>query len=566
MKLRKVIQASVLASSLVLSPLAQAIQSKAPASQSALATNAPMVQVTAAQNAQAVADHNAGQLSLFDPGEVLLGYQKRWVADESPLKIAEKSRRTGITWAEACDAVLCASTRRQDGGCNHFYVGSNKEMAREFIEAAAMWARVFNKAGTEIQEELFVDDGQEGKEILTFVVHFASGYKIQALSSNPSNLRGMQGNVTIDEAAFHERLAEVLKAALALTMWGSKVRLISTHNGIENLFNQLIQDSRAGKKRYSVHTITLDDACRDGLYQRICQTRKLCWSMEKEIEWKDGLLKDTATEEDALEEYFCVPKAGSGVYLKRTLIDRAMVKEVPIVRFKPSKDFELLPEATRDKLVLDWCNDVLKPLLDALPDNCRHVFGEDFARRGDLSVFVPLTIKPDLTKRVPFVVELSGTTYDAQRQIMFYILQRLPRFTSAAFDGTGNGGYLAEAARLRYGTEVIDCVMLSQAWYREWMPKLKAEFEDGNIEIPRHQDIQDDLCKIQLKNGIPQIEKGSGSGSDGQQRHGDFAVALAMAIRASWMEGGSIDFIPLPGRSEAGDDDDDLPSHDIGCF
>lgn len=38
----------------------------------------------------------------------------------------------------------------------------------------------------------------------------------------------------------------MLKAALALTMWGSKVRLISTHNGIENLFT-IITDSRAGK-------------------------------------------------------------------------------------------------------------------------------------------------------------------------------------------------------------------------------------------------------------------------------------------------------------------------------
>lgn len=36
-------------------------------------------------------------------------------------------------------------------------------------------------------------------------------------------LRGMQGVVCIDEAAFHEKLAEVLKAALALTMWGAKV-------------------------------------------------------------------------------------------------------------------------------------------------------------------------------------------------------------------------------------------------------------------------------------------------------------------------------------------------------
>ncbi|MEL4293008.1 phage portal protein family protein [Shewanella xiamenensis] len=159
--------------------------------------------------------HEASCLRRFDPKEVLLGYQKRWIADESPLKIAEKSRRTGLTWAEAADAALTAGAARGQGGTNHFYVGSNKEMAREFIDAAAMWAKVFDKAAGEIQEEMFVDDGQDGKEILTFAIYFASGFKIQALSSNPSNLRGMQGNVTIDEAAFHDRLAEVLKAALA---------------------------------------------------------------------------------------------------------------------------------------------------------------------------------------------------------------------------------------------------------------------------------------------------------------------------------------------------------------
>ena len=42
----------------------------------------------------------------FNPDDVLLPYQKIWIADDSPLKIAEKSRRTGITWAEAADATL----------------------------------------------------------------------------------------------------------------------------------------------------------------------------------------------------------------------------------------------------------------------------------------------------------------------------------------------------------------------------------------------------------------------------------------------------------------------------
>ncbi|WP_230371146.1 hypothetical protein [Paludibacterium denitrificans] len=32
---------------------------------------------------------------------VLLPYQQRWFEDESQIMIAEKSRRTGLTWAEA---------------------------------------------------------------------------------------------------------------------------------------------------------------------------------------------------------------------------------------------------------------------------------------------------------------------------------------------------------------------------------------------------------------------------------------------------------------------------------
>ncbi|MCJ8272922.1 MAG: hypothetical protein MJK04_26430 [Psychrosphaera sp.] len=522
-----------------------------------------------APTAEAVSE----QLHQYDENEILLPYQKAWIADESPLKIAEKSRRTGITWAEAADATLTASATKSAGGRHHFYVGSTKEMAREFIDAVAMWAKAFNKAAGQIQEDVFIGDGD--KEILTFVIYFASGYKVQALSSNPSNLRGMQGNVTIDEAAFHDRLAEVLKAGLALTMWGAKVRLISTHNDVSNLFNQLINDSRAGRKRYSIHTITLDDACNQGLYKRICQINGELWSQDKEDEWKAGLLKDTATEDDALEEYYCVPKQGGGTYIKRVLIEQAMVndKSIPIIRITAPKDFETWSEAHRNIQVREWC-DELKPFLDKLNPDHQHAFGEDFARKGDLSVFCPLTIKPDLSKRVPFVVDLAKLTYDAQREVMFYICDRLPRLRGLAFDATGNGGYLAEAAMFRYGTEMVEQVMLSESWYREWMPKMKAEFEDQNLELPRHQDVLDDLAKVKVINGVPKIDKGSDkSSTTGQQRHGDFAVGLAMAVRASWMEGSAIEYEAAPdkgsrwdGSEEEDDDDNDFNDSPNGGF
>ncbi|MFB1078150.1 hypothetical protein [Photobacterium damselae] len=465
----------------------------------------------------------------FQSDEVLLPYQRVWIADDSPLKIAEKSRRTGITWAEAADAALIASRSRSAGGTNHFYVGSNKEMAREFIEAVAMWAKAYDCAAGDIQEEVFID---EDKDILTFVVNFASGFKVQALSSNPSNLRGMQGNVTIDEAAFHERLAEVLKAALALTMWGAKVRLISTHNGTENLFNQLIIDSRAGKKRYSVHTITLDMACDDGLYRRICQVKGLPWSKEKEEQWKSDLLRDTATEEDALEEYYCVPKNGGGAYISRGLRERAAILEPNVVRFSGSTAFNQATESERMAEMQEWLTEQVGPLLKCLPTNLRHSLGEDFARSGDLTVFAPVTVQSHTVRQVPFLVELFNVPFKQQEQVLYYIADRLPRRDGIFLDARGNGQYLAEQARYRYGSEVEE-VMLSVSYYRENMPRFKAVFEDDEILIPKHEDIINDLGQIQIIRGVPGIDDSRTKGSDGKKRHGDSAIAIFLGFLAS---------------------------------
>ncbi|AZQ10151.1 terminase large subunit domain-containing protein [Shewanella khirikhana] len=475
---------------------------------------------------------NHEDLQRFDPGEVMLGYQRRWVADTSPLKIAEKSRRTGLTWAEAADAVLTAAAGRGAGGTNHFYVGSNKEMAREFIDAAAMWAKVFDKAGGEIHEEVFIDDGVDGKEILTFAIYFASGFKIQALSSNPSNLRGMQGNVTIDEAAFHERLAEVLKAALALTMWGAKVRLISTHNGVENLFNSLINDSRAGKKDYSVHRITLDDACRDGLYKRICQIRGMEWSQAAEDDWKAGLLKATAAEEDALEEYYCVPKNGGGAYIPRSLRERAARLVGPVLRFTGSAAFNQAGESERINEMQEWLDKEVAPQLLLLPKHLRHAFGEDFARTGDLTVMAPVTVNDNTKREVPFLVELKNVPFKQQEQTLYFICDRLPRRDGIKLDARGNGQYLAEQARYKYGAEVEE-VMLTQSYYRENMPRFKAAFEDNEITLPKHEDVITDLGQIQLYRGVPGIDDSRTTGSDGNKRHGDSAIAIFLGFLAS---------------------------------
>jgi len=126
--------------------------------------------------------------------------------------------------------------------------------------------------------------------------------------------------------------------------------------------------------------------------------------------------------------------------------------------------------------------------------------------------------------------------------VLFYVADHLPRFTTGAMDARGNGQYLAETAAQRYGGRIVQ-VMLSEAWYRENMPRYKAAFEDGTIEIPKDADVLADHRAIVLEQGVAKISERR-AGSDGKGRHGDSAMAAALAFFASRADAGQIAYTP----------------------
>ncbi|MBS9780886.1 MAG: hypothetical protein KGV56_00150 [Gammaproteobacteria bacterium] len=460
---------------------------------------------------------------------LLLTYQFKVVFDDSRVIVVEKSRRIGLSWAIACKAVLVAMASK---GQDVWYVGYNREMAQEFIRDCAFWAKTFGEV-TDLFGEATLDNTD--KDVLNYGIKFASGFRITALSSKPSNLRGKQGLVIIDEAAFHDQLGELLKAAMALLIWGGQVIIISTHNGVDNPFNQLCEEIRAGKKSYKLFKIVFDEAVKQGLYQRICQMRGIKWTAEKEREWVAGIYQEYG--DDADEELRVIPSNSGGAVLSRALLN-LRADDVPVLTLEKSTSFGEMPKYQRREMIADWCDSELAPLLDDLDATREHVFGQDFARSGDLSVLAPLEISLTTQKRVPFMVELRNIPYDQQEQIVLYILQRLPRFSNACFDATGNGEWLAEAIKDVYGNR-IDAVKLNNAWYENNMPAFVAAFEDDDIRIPKNSNVIDDLRSLQRIDGIIKLPKGKTGNS--KDRHGDAAIALALAYTASRQE---IDYVP----------------------
>ena len=462
----------------------------------------------------------------MDLGDVLLPYQKTWLGDKSPVKVVEKSRRIGLTWAQALDDVLKASTSGRDG-MDVLYISFNQDMTREYIDTCAEWAKKLQIVAGKVNEDIF-RDGDE-REIKAFRIDFASGHKILALSNRPSNLRGKQGRVIIDEAAFVEDLPELLKAALALLMWGGQVIIISTHDGAENPFNELIQDVRAGNLPYSLHRITLDDALSAGLYRRICRVTKQDWTPEAEEAWRADLIKTYGDGAD--EELFCIPRQSSGAYLTTGMIEACMETAPVLTWTPPAGDFVDWPLTVAERYTKGWIAEQLEPLLSGLPKDRAHFCGVDFGRSGDLSVFWPATEEKDLRLVPPFVLELRNCPHRTQQQILFAVLDALPRFSGVSLDARGNGSALAEAARQQYGPGRVREVMISEGWYRETMPLLKAGIEDKTLILPKDAGILSDFRSLRVMKGVARVPEQRTKDKTGG-RHGDSAVACAMMLDA----------------------------------
>jgi len=341
----------------------------------------------------------------------------------------------------------------------------------------------------------------------------------------------------IDEAAFVDYLDYLLKSALAMTMWGGTIHIISTHNGDDNPFNSLVNDIRAGRADYSLHRVTFDDAIADGFYRRICKVSGLEYSAAAEAIWRADIRKRYRGNE--AEELDCIPRAGGGAYLSRALIESCMF-DAPVVRFIGTPTFNMAPEPARRLEMADWIRYNLEPLYAQLDRKRRHVFGMDFARSSDMSDIVPMEIGETLIKTAPFIIEMHNVPHKQQEQVMLSLGNALPRMSGAALDETGNGSFLAECAVDEFGSRA-EKVKFSETWYRENMPKYKAAFEDRTIMLPRHDDIVDDHRAIKVVNGVPRLPRKKTDG-DGQ-RHGDSAIAGVLAYYASNFDVAPMEYI-----------------------
>lgn len=241
-------------------------------------------------------------------------HQLRWLYDKARVRCANKSRQIGMSEASAHENAaralgfdFTASPPRFDAKPRpQNMTSASEKQAIELLRKTKVHIGVLGKAfsGNPIKHE----------NAHQVILH--DGTELRAMAPNPRTMRGVNGDVTLDEFAQTRDQELVWKAAIHMTAGnpgnptGFGVKVLSTPEGDSNLFHSLMTDDKFA--HVSRHTITIMQALAEG------------WVLGKTLEE----LKAEVGDEDAFDqECMCSFLSSSMRYISAELWERCAVDE-----------------------------------------------------------------------------------------------------------------------------------------------------------------------------------------------------------------------------------------------
>lgn len=443
---------------------------------------------------------------------LLLPYQAQWVKDRSRLKLCEKSRQIGWTWATAYELVSRKSL--VDARLDAWISSRDEIQARLFLEDCKAFAALLQIAADDLGETVIDDKGHSA-----YVLALANGLRLHSMSSNPDAQAGKRGDRVLDEFALHPDPRKLYAIAYPGITWGGSMQIFSTHRGSGNFFNSLIREVREKKnpKGFSLHRVTLQDALDQGFLYKL--QSKLPEDDERqgmdEAEYFDFIRAGCADDETFQQEYMCVPADDASAFIEYELIDAC--------RYPAGEEWE-------------WS---FAQAEQARASGAELYYGLDIGRVSDLTSFILLE-KVGGRFLVRKRIDLKATPFSEQEAIL-YPWMALGR--RGCIDKSGLGMQFAERAAQRFGKSRAEGVIFTGPVKEDLAYPVRSAFEDRSIRIGFTDDaLISDIRKIRKEttaSGNVRFAADRGEGG-----HADRFWALALAIHAGKTSGTPI--LPRP--------------------
>lgn len=429
-----------------------------------------------------------------------LPYQVAWLQDTSRYKICEKSRRIGMTYVQSYEDVRDAA--RADG-MDVWFSSADESAAREYILYCKQWAKLFDAAARDLGEIVLNRDD----DVKVLAIEFASGKRINALTSNPTRFNSKGGKVVLDEFAKHKDQDGMWKAAQPVTVRGFPMRIISTYEGRGNRYYRMVQDCKQGKSPWKLHSTTIIDAVNQGLADQI-EGRSLT-PAEREA-WLVQARELAGDEETWQQEYLCNPIDEATAWLTWDLIQSAEHPEAGN------------PEAYERSRGICYV-------------------GMDIARRRDLTVIWVLEKVGDIlwTREV---VSMKGASFASQQAELDRVFRQY-RVMRCCLDQTGMGEVIVEQAQATYGRYRVEGVLFNGAVKQDLAIVGKQKFEDRLLRIPVDKAIREShhaIRKVTTAAGNPRFDS-----DRSEVGHADEYWSHMLAIHAAEGSFVPIDFMAL---------------------
>jgi phage FluMu gp28-like protein len=277
-------------------------------------------------------------------------------------------------------------------------------------------------------------------------------------------------DIKLDEFALHENQRELYANASPCILWGGQLSIISTHRGVDTVFNEMIRSVKEQNDPLGLshHRITIHDAVQQGLVERVNAASR---RNESRGAFLQRLRKQCLDEEQWLREYFCTPMEENTAFLEWSLI-------TPCEHPNCLKSFDYLSEPT------GFDSYSCTPTFPSL------YVGVDVARKQHLCVI-------DVGERIGDVIwdrmqiEQQNKTF-AEIEHDLWRLLSLPSVNRCCIDATGLGMQLAERAKERFGSKA-EPITFTPTVKEELAFELRRAFEDRKLRIDPDPALRADL-------------------------------------------------------------------------
>jgi phage FluMu gp28-like protein len=407
--------------------------------------------------------------------KLLLSYQQYALQQmfEKKYSIIMWSRQTGKSFVVSLFAVLRAIERK-----NHLVaiISPTERQSKELMEKVKKHVGFLKELGKIKGDVSFFEDTTTN----VLEVRFPNRSRIIGLPANPDGVRGLTGDVILEEAAFFKDGYKVYQAIFPSITRNKDFKLvvISTPRAKSDIFGHLWQMSENNDLWFR-QKLTIYDAVSQGLNIDI-----------------EELQKGVPNQDIWMQEYMCEFMDEESVLLS----------------------YEILHSCTVENIEAD-----IKELTGDI------YLGVDIARRYDLTV-------------ISILEKIAGRYYLRKQEILrklpfseqFKIIDYLCHFArKVAIDETGIGMQIAEELVKKWGDIKVIPVYFTNKVKDELASRIKAVFQDKIISIPPDKDLIEDLHSVKktlTKAGNIRYE------GETEDSHADRFWSLALALHAASQE------------------------------